>query len=433
MRTSIYKYFLVISIVYSFLHADDYYLIQQLRDSAPICQEQVVALQKKALCGDTYTGSSLNYNASHLPLYKSFPKLFSHIAYISLGAFPTPVILCKHMSELAEHNIKLFIKDDGQCGKLLSDGTHLFGGNKVRKLEFALADAKKHEAQTVMTFGCVGSNHALATTVYAHELGLKSVCLLSNQFNSAIVQRNLLLQHYFQAQLHYYDTGALRKQDAYSRFLECYEQDGQFPYVIPTGASYSLGVLGFVSAAFELREQIQEGLLPEPDYIYVPAGSLGTLAGLMIGAKAAGLKTKIIGIAVQNIAQEVLEKRMLILLTDTNNLLHKADTEFPLYNWDAEEILVERDFAGIGYGIFTQEGTEAIRQLKEVEGIELDGVYSGKAFSGLLNHIRAGTLDNRTVLFWNTFCPEAFEQLTSSVEYDRLQPDFKKYFEHSKQ
>ena len=98
------------------------------------------------------------------------------------------------------------------------------------------------------------------------------------------------------------------------------------------------------------------------------------------------------------------------------------------YNWGAEDIVVARDFAGTGYGIFTQEGTEAIHQLNQAEGIELDGVYSGKAFSGLLNHIRSGALDNRTVLFWNTFCAESFEQLISSVEYDHIHPDFKNYF-----
>lgn len=375
MRRTIHLYVATITLLCSLLHADDAYLIQQLCNAAPVDSEQLKVLQDLAKQHSLVSSVQLYQNADRLPLYAVYPELFSQIAYISLGNFPTPILRCTRLSLLKEHNVKFFIKDDGQSGKLLADGTSLFGGNKVRKLEFVLSDVKKHGAQTVMTFGCVGSNHAVATTVYAHELGLQSVCLLSPQPNSVIVRRNLLLQNYFNGELYYYATGQLRRQGAYQQFLNCYNQDGQFPYVIPTGASNWLGALGFVNAAFELHNQIAKGIVPEPDYIYVAAGSLGTLTGLMIGVRAAGLKSKVVGVFVENATQEALEQRILTLVTDTNNALHEMDGTFPLYHWSEQDIIVTRDFAGVGYGVFTQKGTEAIRKLKEVEGVGLDGVY----------------------------------------------------------
>ncbi len=364
-----------------------------------------------------------------MQLFTRYPLLVQSIPYINLGTFPTPIYTCDNLP-LDGHNTNLYIKDDGVCGKTLLDGTQLFGGNKVRKLEFALADALKQGATTVMTFGCVGSNHALAVTTYAKFLGLKSVCLLSDQPNSTVVQRNLLLQQLYNAELHFFPTGNQRKQGAYHQFFSCHNNTNSFPYVIPTGASYPLGVIGFVNAAFELLEQINEGIIPTPDYLYVAAGSLGTLSGLILGCRAANIQTKIIGVAVEPDIKEVYIQKTLELIKATNKYLHTCDPSFPLFKWNEHDVTITIDFSGPDYGVFTAEAQEAIGVLQKRENITLDGVYAGKAFAALLNHCEHGFLDNKTVLFWNTFCAERFEELIKTVDYKTLDVAFHRYFEN---
>ena len=366
-----------------------------------------------------------------MQLFTRYSSLVQSIPHIHLGTFPTPIYTCNNLP-LDDHNTNLYIKDDGVCGKTLPDGTQLFGGNKVRKLEFALADTLKQGVTTVITFGRVGSNHALATTTYAKFLGLKSICLLSDQPNSTIVQRNLLLQQLYNAELHFFPTDNKRKQvGAYHQFLSCHSNAKSFPYVIPTGASYPLGTIGFVNAAFELLEQINEGIMPAPDYLYVAAGSLGTLAGLVLGCRAANVQTKIIGVAVEPDIKEVYIQKTLELIRATNKYLHTCDPSFPLFEWNEHDVTITINFSGPDYGVFTAEAQKSIGMLQYTENIILDGVYTGKAFAALLNHCEHGFLDNKTVLFWNTFCANSFEELIKTVDYKTLDVAFHCYFENS--
>lgn len=335
-----------------------------------------------------------NKTISDLPLFKRYPALASSLPYINLGNYPTPIYQVKNINA-----VELYIKDEGICGKRLENGTQLSGGNKGRKLEFALADAIKQNCSTVMTFSPVGSNHAATTTMYAALLGLKSICLLSHQPTSNIVRRNLLLQKYYDAELYFYKTRKLRSQAAIKHFVEHHAQQGEFPYVIPTGASYPLGTVGFVNAAFELYEQIQAGIVPEPDFIYVATGSHGTFAGLVLGCKVVGLKTKVIGVAIEPNNNNLQLKSTLSLVRTTNKYLHENDNSFPLFDWCEDDITINMDFTGQGYGISTPETQEAISFLKNNLNITLDHVYSGKAFAAVLNHIKNGFFDGKKILF----------------------------------
>ncbi len=218
-----------------------------------------------------------------IPLFAQYPSLKGKIPHVSLGNFPTPI---EHLSKLgteigADH---LYLKHDGISGPL-------YGGNKIRKLEFLLADALHKKAKEVLTFGFAGSNHALATAVYAHKMKLKCISMLLAQPNAQYVRHNLQYSHVCGAELHHYKNEMAMYLPIliwlFGRFL----RHGKFPYIILPGGSSPLGAVGYVNAGFELKEQIARGLLPEPDKIFVPLGTMGTAVGLMIGLWAAGLKT----------------------------------------------------------------------------------------------------------------------------------------------
>ncbi len=324
----------------------------------------------------------------------------------------------------------MYVKRDDLSGKKTGENSRLFGGNKVRKLEFLLADALKHNAQTIITFGCAGSNHALATSTYAHELGLKSISLLRPQPNSHIVRRNLLLGLSNGTTLRLSPTAELHKSVIIAELVNHKQLYGSFPYVIPVGGSCPLGILGFINAAFELKEQIARGLMPEPDRIYVPVGSCGTFVGLLLGVKAAKLKSRVIGVTVEPEEQEheFLEK-VLKLFKETNNLLYANDHTFTRFNLAASDIELFYKACGQEYALFTQEAVDAIKLVNKTENIQLDGVYTGKAFAGMLEHIQENPVAQEVVLFWNTFCADSFESQVVSQDYRKLPKAFHHYFE----
>src|SRR3990172_5658307 len=146
-------------------------------------------------------------------LFRKFPNAQKTISHLSFCDLPTPIIKLEHFGNYigCKNN---FMKRDDLTGKKLAHGVRLYGGNKPRKLEFLLADAIKKNAKTILTYGRVGSNHALATAVYAHELGLKSVLMLKDQPNSYVVRRNLLLDNVYHAQLKLFPNDATRSAAA---------------------------------------------------------------------------------------------------------------------------------------------------------------------------------------------------------------------------
>lgn len=364
-------------------------------------------------------------NDAQIPLFKKYPVLRQNIPYVKLGSLPTSIHHCKKLGAQYNKN-HVYIKCDSETGGGY-EGHPVFGGNKVRKLEFLLADAIAHGARTVLTFGCAGSNHALATAAYAKVLGLNAELFLFNQPNSHIVQRNLLLDGYYNAHLNFVSNRAARVAAVTSFCKHHKAQFCSFPYIIPVGGSCPRGIVGFVNAAFELKEQIDAGIMPEPKYIIVPCGSTGTVSGLMLGCRLAGLKSTIVPVAIEPDKQAGnIEKRIMYNYNDTAEFLAQYEPACASVV-DESEIQVIHAFTGDEYGLFTEEAVAAIRELKEVEGITLDGVYSGKAVCALFSWMYQ-SLEDDPVLFWNTFCSDSFDSLTSTVDYTRLPVEFHRYF-----
>jgi 1-aminocyclopropane-1-carboxylate deaminase/D-cysteine desulfhydrase-like pyridoxal-dependent ACC family enzyme len=369
--------------------------------------------------------------ARALPLFEQYPALKKTLPHVSLGSYPTPINEMKKLGKKLQLN-SFFMKRDDQSGGILAGSNDLpFGGNKVRKLEFLFGDMLAHGIKEVIAVGDAGSNFALATAAYAKQLGIRSSSMLVPQKNAHYVRRNLLLSHYCDAKLYYYPTDELRDIMVVGKCWRNKQKGKEQPYVFPSGGSSPLGTIGFVNAVFELKEQINKGIMPEPDYIYVPFGSLGTVVGLLLGIQAAKLKTKVVGVSVCR--QETLASGK-DLFEHANKLLCDRDPSFPLCEFSKNEFEFNNNFLGDGYAQFTKEGADAITLLNESESILLEGTYSGKAFAALIDDVKKEKIKkDDIVLFWNTYCSEKFEDVIEGIDYKNLPPCFHFYFEEDVQ
>lgn len=351
-----------------------------------------------------------------LPLFEKYPGL-TKLPYVSLGIFPTPV---QELFGLSETPNRVFVKRDDLSGLE-------YGGNKIRKLEFALGEAQAQGASEILTYGCDGSNHALATGIYAGKLGMHSISVLRTQHNTRYLRKNLLKSMYYGIELHHCETKQ-EMDDITEKLIAGRLSAGEkAPYIVPVGGSSPLGTVGFVNAAFELAEQIAAGQLPEPDFIYAAAGTNGTVAGLMIGLKVLGLKTQVIPVRV-NDEVRVNVNAISQLVDDTAALLHAADETFPVVHIPAEEIPLLHDFFGSDYALFTEEGVAAVRKMNALFGIVLEGTYTGKTLAAML--AAAEKTSGKTFLFWNTLNSRQAPDGLDAIDYHDLPEGFHGYFEN---
>jgi len=364
-----------------------------------------------------------------IPLFWAYPRcikprypVLKPIPYVSLGKLPTPVHKLETLGKLIGAS-NLYIKRDDLCGEI--------GGNKVRKLEFTLGEAVAYGAKGVMTWGFAGSNHTCATAFFCNKLGLECHCMHLAQPVTAYLRRNLLLSKYFGADLTLYPTAAVREVAVYQKLRKFKSENkgGEFVF-IPSGGSNEVGAIGFVNAAFELKEQIAQGSIPEPDYLYVAIGSCATTAGLVLGLKAAGLKTQVMPINIEHDEEmHEHEKKFTMLFQLTNSLLHQQDSNFPLFELKPEDVVINHNFIGEGYAIVSQPAKDAINLLQQTDGIKLDGTYTSKAFAAMLDDIQTKNIGDKVILFWNTYTAGDFADITSKVDYKDLPKEYHPYFQ----
>jgi 1-aminocyclopropane-1-carboxylate deaminase/D-cysteine desulfhydrase-like pyridoxal-dependent ACC family enzyme len=356
---------------------------------------------------------------SMLALAARYPALAEALPTIAFGAWPTP-LQAADTGILPGRCAGLWIKRDDRCATP-------YGGNKVRKLEFLLADAVRKGHESVFTFGVAGSNHALATAIYADQVGLEAQLLLTPQSNSSFVGRNLKMGRWAGAQQVHCATEAEANRKA--RILGLRGRGAvPPPYRIPGGGSSPLGAVGFVNAALELAAQVRAGLMPEPDALYVALGTMGTAAGLALGLAAAGLRTRLVLVRVVR-ADIASAPRLRALFHGAARLLHRRDARFPLAPLDRSRIEMRHEFFGPGYARFTSEGMAALEFARQAFDIGLEGTYTGKALACLLSDLESGKLAGRNVLFWNTYNGQPLPEAAMALDYRELPPPFHRYFE----
>ena len=354
-------------------------------------------------------------------LFQKYPKL-KGIPWVSLGRFPTPV---EPMAKLGEHLgfKRLWVKRDDLSGAR-------YGGNKIRKLEFLLADAKAQGRESVLTLGAAGSNHCLATALYAQEQGLKSIGVFVPQPVQEYVRANLLCDYNLGLDMHYIEN-QVRVPDKIMRLLLSHKSQatGARPYLIWAGGSSPTGTLGYVNAGLEIARQVSEGLLPEPDFVFTPVGSCGTFAGLILGLKLGALRTRGVGVRVYDKAGA--NPYLISYLTRACvRLLRRYDPSFPEVRIRRNDFTFLDEFFGKGYAHFTRAGIEAVSQAQEFEGIKLDGAYSGKALAGLIAFAHRQGLQDKTLLFVNTYNSRDLAPLMGeNRDYHRLPLSLQPCFE----
>ncbi len=288
---------------------------------------------------------------------------------VELIVKPTPLTRLANIGR--ELNCRdIFIKRDDLTGLA-------FGGNKGRKLEYLLAEARRENKKVLITEGGIQSNHARMTAAAATMLGMKAVLVLSGKKPAAFTG-NLLLDYFLGTDLVFCDSRD--RSECMARVAAKYKGDGYKPYIIPTGGSTPLGTLGYVECAKEIKEQ-EEALGIEFDYIVAPVGSGGTHAGLLLGKYLYELSGKIVAIAADN-------KDFKPIIID---LAQKAAKYFKAKpRIEASDLIVKDDYVGPGYGITDTVTLAAVKYMAQREGIFLGPVYTGKAMAGILDLFARG-------------------------------------------
>jgi 1-aminocyclopropane-1-carboxylate deaminase/D-cysteine desulfhydrase-like pyridoxal-dependent ACC family enzyme len=342
----------------------------------------------------------------------------------STGMADLPIRTFAHLPTTVEEvalkgGFKFWIKRDDQSHPT-------YGGNKTRKLEFLMGEALSRECNSVATMGGIGTNHGLATAIFAQDAGLKCHLALFPQPVTSHVLQNLKLYHAHGAQLHLFGSfpGAAMFLAARAAADRVGRSDERLMVFGPGGSS-PLGTLGFVNAALELAEQIKAGELPEPARIYCPLGSNGTLAGLTLGVRLAGLQSQVIGVRVTPL---VGANSLFVagLANKTLALLQRRGAAQGVSRLSPGDITIDHSFYGGTYGLPTAEGKEALA-IADDAGIGLEPTYTAKTFAALLTDLRDPSKEG-PVLYWNTFSSADLSHLANSTSPADLPPAFQPFF-----
>ncbi len=355
-----------------------------------------------------------------LPLFLAYPRLDAALPRIALGAFPTPVRSLRRLGAAIGLS-DLFVKDDGRSSEL-------YGGNKIRKLEFLLAAASRRGAREVLTIGYAGSNHATATAVHAERIGMHGISMLLPQPGAAYLRKNLLLSLAVGAELHEYRSPARLVAGVLLQMAIHTLRRGRMPFFVPPGGSSALGTVGFVNAAFELAAQVQAGLTPVPDRVYVAFGSMGSAVGLALGFAALGWPTRVVAVRVVN--ERYADRRgSVVLWRKVDALLRRIDADFPATAFCEDRMEIRDEFRGEGYACFSPEGDSAVTLAAQTEGLALDGTYTGKTLACLIADAESGRLEGRRVLFWNTCNSADVSARVAAIDPARLPQRLRGYFD----
>jgi len=298
-------------------------------------------------------------------------------ARIRLAHLPTPL---EHLPRLSRAlgGPEVWIKRD-DCTGLSS------GGNKTRKLEFLLAQAREQNADVVLTQGATQSNHARQTAAAAARLGLACHLLLEDRTGRTdrcyTASGNVLLDRLHGASIEHCAPGPDMNVEL-DKIAARMRAEGRRPYVIPGGGSNPTGALGYVNAALELIGQANDRGL-EIHHVLHATGSGGTQAGMIVGLAGSRSGVPLLGLGVRA-PRERQEKIVFELACATAELCGIAGAVA------REDVAANCDYVGPGYGVSTRASIEAIEMLARLEGILLDPVYTGKAMAGLIDLVRRG-------------------------------------------
>ena len=298
---------------------------------------------------------------------------------LNLAQIPTPFYRLDRLTEQLRAEgadcPQLWIKRDDQTGSLTS-------GNKVRKLEFLLAEARAQGCDTLITSGGVQSNHCRATAVLGTQLGFRVHLLLRSDTEPQPVG-NLLIDQLVDASISHYSPQEFKKLDSlFAYWQQHYGQQGSKTYSIHTGGSNGTGLWGYIAAAQELQQDFKrQGI--SPSHIIHATGSGGTQAGLTMGFSLLGMDTQVEAYAVCD-NSDYFKRKV------TEDIRQWSEQSSVAVEIDELPIVTLDNYIGPDYGVAGPEIFAAIKQLASLEGVILDPVYTGKAFYGMVQEIQKG-------------------------------------------
>lgn len=330
--------------------------------------------------------------------YKEVQKLLAAKPCAKLGFYPTPFYRLDNLS--GDLGIELYIKRDD------FSGMNLFGGNKIRKLQYLIGDALRQQAEYVFTYGATQSNHAMQTVTACRRFGLKPIIYLTAivEPKEGDVRANLLLDKIMDAEIHIVnveqgETEEAAEERSYQMgrgHIARLEAQGHKCYNVPMGGASYIGSAGFIGGYAELEQQMEE-LGIRADYVFHATGSGGTMAGLVAGRVLTGSDADVVSVAVSDYSADEYVKEKLVL---ANEALAWIGAEERVC---AADFHVDTNYFQPGYERPSAAATDAIKTLAVREGLLLDPVYSGKCFAGLLDYVRSGKISRgSTVVFWHT-------------------------------
>lgn len=338
-------------------------------------------------------------------LFDAFPGLASRVPWMPLAHAPTPVERCAPIAAWLGRDDVWMKRDD-----LASP---LYGGNKVRRYEFVLAEARERGARRLVTAGGLASTQVMATALFGRALGLAVHAVLFDQPLTRFARRAMLASATAGATLEYggdyVSTAALT---ARARL-------GGGHLILP-GAAGPLANLGYLDAVLELDQQVRAGQCPRPDVIVVPAGSSGTLAALALGVAWLGWPTEVVGVRITT---------PLACNRATVSLLAAATARFvrrrsPGRALDVGKFHIDPGSLGPGYGHPTPGALEALPRVGDLLGVPGEITYSAKALDALRRLASDPRQGGRTLLLWNTL--SAVEPPVADDAAARLPPSLRR-------
>lgn len=347
-------------------------------------------------------------------LRNRFPDLGSRLPRMSLASLPTPAKTRK--IRVGNATNRLSIKYDSLTGAL-------YGGNKVRKLEYILPRAADRHRLRIATFGAVGSNHALATALYAKDAGFDCTCFLSHQAKTPAIGKTLNAHLNNGTELVCYG-GTYRQRLATLRNSLW----GRHTWVIPMGGSSWLGTIGFVAAGLELTEQIRSGEIPLPDRLYVGTGTMGTAVGLALGLAIGGIDTEVHAVRVSHTSITNLAA-MRALTRKTAAMMSALDRGVPRDLAARTNIRLRDEFFGTGYAHATAASEAAVRLGHEQLDLALETTYTGKTLAAVLADLQSPAARALNLLYWHTYNATPLDvPADRPVDAGTLPGEFLQYF-----
>ena len=334
--------------------------------------------------------NSISEAALAYPPVRTLPgaiENFVNLKRVRLANLRTPIERADRLRKLIPGAPEIFIKRDDLTG-------YFGGGNKLRKLEYVMADALSRGATTVVTTGSITSNLARTTAAVSRRLGLKCVLIL-NGGEPKSARANARVAELLDVKV--YGVGSRQERDEkMNEIAESLERQGERVYKIPLGASNDVGSFGMVAAMEEVGVQQLE-LGQQFDAVVLATSSGGTQAGLEVAKRLFNYSDlRIVGVSADDPANEIKDAALKAI----NPMLEKLGLPSSV---GADELWVDDRFTGPGYGAATRESNEAMQLFANTEGLLLDPVYVAKGAAGLISYCRRGLFKKTDrVLFWHT-------------------------------